>query len=301
MDQPKIERVLRLMTLLTGNAIYTVQVLASMMGTTNRSIYRYMDTLKGAGFVVERVDGTIYRCAALKRPYPDLDKMVIFSEEKAAIVANMIDRLDETNVLKQGLKRKLAAVYDSTSIADFINKKSNAVNVQALADAIKGKKQVILHDYESANSSQIRDRHVEPFSFTTNYIDIWAYDLEDGINKRFKIARIGEVEVQDAAWTAEKFHKAQPIDCFRIHGHRPTKVKLQLSQRAKNLLVEEYPLSEKYIKHTRGKWLFDGPVCGMEGVGRFVVGLRKEVEVLESDELKQHVAEYISSNSVKAK
>ena len=203
-----------------------------------------------------------------------------------------IDRLDETNVLKQGLKRKLAAVYDSTSIADFIDKKSNAVNVQALVDAIKGKKQVILHAYESANSGQIRDRHVEPFSFTTNYIDIWAYDLEDGINKSFKITRIDEVEVLHDPWTAEKSHKAQPIDCFRIHSHRPTKVKLQLSQRAKNLLLEEYPLSEKFVKKSRSKWIFDGPICGMEGVGRFVIGLRHEVEILGSDELKQYVADY---------
>ena len=292
MDQPKIERVLRLMTLLTGNATYTVQDLAQMMGTTPRSIYRYMDTLKGAGFVVERVDGTIYRCASLKRPYPDLSKMVYFSEEEAAIVANMIDRLDETNVLKQGLKRKLAAVYDSTSIADFIDKKSNAVNVQSLADAIKGKKKVILHGYESANSGETRDRHVEPFSFTTNYIDIWAYDLEDGINKRFKIARISEVEVLNESWTAEKSHKSQPIDCFRIHGHRPTKVKLQLSQRAKNLLLEEYPLSEKYIRKIHNKWVFEGPVCGMEGVGRFVIGLKNEIEIIESDELKQYAADY---------
>ena len=89
MDQPKIERVLRLMTLLTGNATYTVQDLARMMGTTSRSIYRYMDNLKGAGFVVKCVEGTIYHCAALKRPYPDLSKMVYFSEEEAAIVANM--------------------------------------------------------------------------------------------------------------------------------------------------------------------------------------------------------------------
>ena len=48
MDQPKIERVLRLMTLLTGNATYMVQDFARMMGTTSRSIYRYMDTLKGS-------------------------------------------------------------------------------------------------------------------------------------------------------------------------------------------------------------------------------------------------------------
>ena len=263
-----------------------------MMGTSVRSIYRYMDTLKGAGFVVERVDGTIYRCAALKRPYPDLSKMVYFSEEEAAIVANMIDRLDETNVLKQGLKRKLAAVYDSTSIANFIDKKSNAANVQSLSEAIKEKRQVILHGYESANSGEIRDRLVEPFSFSTNYIDIWAYDLEDGINKSFKVARITEVEKLNDVWTAEKLHHRQLIDCFRIHGHRPTKIKLILSQRAKSLLVEEYPLSEKDIRKVRGKWIFEGSVCGMEGVARFILGLAAEIQILEGDALLEYIRDY---------
>ncbi len=298
MDQPKIERVLRLMTILTGNVSYTVQDIAQMMGTSSRSIYRYMDTLKGAGFVVERVDGTIYRCAALKRPYPDLNKMVYFSEEEAAIVANMIDRLDETNVLKQGLKRKLAAVYDSTSIANYIDKKSNAVNVQALVDAIKGKKKVVLKAYESANSGETRDRLVEPFSFTTNYIDIWAYDLGDGINKSFKVARITEVEILDEAWTAEKLHRSQPIDCFRIHGHSPTKVKLLLSQRAKSLLLEEYPLSEKDIRKVRGKWVFEGSVSGMEGVARFVLGLAAEIQILEGDALLEYIRSYARDHIV---
>lgn len=292
MDQPKIERVLRLMTILTGNASFTVQDIAQMMGTSIRSIYRYMDTLKGAGFVIERVDGTIYRCASLKRPYPDLSKMVYFSEEEAAIVGNMIDRLDETNVLKQGLKRKLAAIYDSTSVANYIDKKSNAINVQALVDAIKGKKKVILKAYESANSAEIRDRIVEPFSFTTNYIDIWAYDLEDGVNKSFKVARISDVEILNDSWTAEKLHRSQPIDCFRIHGHRPTKIKLLLSQRAKSLLIEEYPLSEKDIKKVRGKWVFDGYVSGMEGVARFVLGLAAEIKILEGESLREYIHEY---------
>lgn len=294
MDQPKIERLLRLVQLMSGEKQYSLPELQETLGMSERTIYRYIDTFKAAGFVVTKTEDNVFRLTltSIREPYPDLSKMVYFSEEEAAIVANMIDRLDETNVLKQGLKRKLAAVYDSTSIADFIDKKSNAVNVQALVDAIKGKKQVILHAYESANSGQIRDRHVEPFSFTTNYIDIWAYDLEDGINKSFKITRIDEVEVLHDPWTAEKSHKAQPIDCFRIHSHRPTKVKLQLSQRAKNLLLEEYPLSEKFVKKSRSKWIFDGPICGMEGVGRFVIGLRHEVEILGSDELKQYVADY---------
>ena len=30
------------------------------------------------------------------------------------------------------------------------------------------------------------------FAFTGDYADVWAFDLEDGRNKTFKISRIGE-------------------------------------------------------------------------------------------------------------
>ncbi len=36
---------------------------------------------------------------------------------------------------------------------------------------------------------------------------------------------------------------------------------------------------------SRNRWIFDGPVCGMERGGRFVIGLYNETEILESDEL----------------
>ena len=39
MDQPKIERVLRLMTLMSGSVEYTVDELADKVETSNRSIY----------------------------------------------------------------------------------------------------------------------------------------------------------------------------------------------------------------------------------------------------------------------
>ena len=40
MDQPKIERVLRLMWLLTANDTYTIEELADMLDTSPRTIYR---------------------------------------------------------------------------------------------------------------------------------------------------------------------------------------------------------------------------------------------------------------------
>lgn len=37
---------------------------------------------------------------------------------------------------------------------------------------------VILHNYESANSNVVRDRFVEPFGFTNDFIEVWSYDTE---------------------------------------------------------------------------------------------------------------------------
>ena len=41
----------------------------------------------------------------------------------------------------------------------------------------------------------MKDYQLEPFNFTTNYLDVWAFDVKDLQNKTFKVARIGEVEV----------------------------------------------------------------------------------------------------------
>lgn len=294
MDQPKIERLLRLLRLLSGNVTYTVDELADRLDTSWRSIYRYIDTLKSAGFAVEKVYGNVYRLVSMKDARFDLSKVVMFSDEEAAIVNGMIDGLDNTNALKIGLKRKLAAVYDSTSIANYIGSKSNAANTQAIAEAIRERRKVVLKDYESSHSGQVRNRLVEPFQFTTNYVDAWCFDLEDGANKRFKIARIGEVEVLPDEWTAETSHRAQPMDAFRMNGEKPIRIRLILSLRAKNLLVEEYPLAEKGISFKDGRWIYEGDIYALQGAGRFVVSLFHEIEIAEGDALKDYVEAYIN-------
>ena len=298
MDQPKIERLLRLLRLLSGNVTYTVDELADRLDTSWRSIYRYIDTLKSAGFAVEKVYGNVYRLVSMKDARFDLSKVVMFSDEEAAIVNGMIDGLDNTNALKIGLKRKLAAVYDSTSIANYIGSKSNAANTQAIADAIRERRKVVLKDYESSHSGQVRDRLVEPFQFTTNYVDAWCFDLEDGANKRFKIARIGEVEVLPEEWTAEASHKAQPMDAFRMNGEKPIHIKLILSLRAKNLLVEEYPLAEQSTREENGRWFYEGDIYALQGAGRFVVSLFHEIEIAEGEPLKRYVQDYLDGKEV---
>lgn len=51
MDQTMITKLLRLMKLLTGNVSRTIDQLAREMGITPRTVYRYIDTIREAGFV----------------------------------------------------------------------------------------------------------------------------------------------------------------------------------------------------------------------------------------------------------
>ena len=64
---------------------------------------------------------------------------------------------------------------------------------------------------------------------------------------------------------------------------------------AKNLLVEEYPLSERDLRYKDDKWILETMVSGMEGVGRFVLGLLHEIRVVDSPSLENYINNYIKN------
>ena len=285
------------MRLMTGNAYLSVEELAEKLDTSYRSIYRYIDTFKELGFAVEKIHGNVYRLVKMPAPFKDLTKLVYFSDEEAKVLCNLIENLDSTHALKSALYKKLAAIYDLTSINEFRGSKSNAACIQALGNAMEERKQVVLKNYSSSHSGEVRDRLVEPFGFTNNHIDVWAYDVEKRENRIFKIPRIDWVDVLTSDWAFEQEHHRQKIDDFRMcYDGDGCKVRLELSLRAKNLLVEEFPLAESGLKEENGKWYYEGTVGQMEGVGRFCIGLAGDVKVIEGTELKGYIKEFIRQN-----
>ena len=292
MDQTKIVKMLRLMKRLTGNVSRTIDQLAKEMGITSRTVYRYIDDIREAGFVVNKLYGNVYAMGKVARGLSDFNRLIYFTEEEAYITAKLIEGIDNNNVLKRDLQRKLASVYDSTSIANYIDNTANAANVEALADAIKRKKQVVLKQYESAHSNEAKDRLVEPIEFTANMIDIWAYDVDNGDNRVFKVARIHEVEVLDSDWAFKSKHKAIKPDVFRMTGTLKESIVLQLNTRAKSLLLEEFPLAEKDLKREDGKWFLKTTIHSLEGAGRFVIGLAADVKIIEGDKLRKYILDY---------
>lgn len=284
------------MKLLTANVEYSVDEIAERLDMSRRTIYRYVDTFREAGFVVKK-SGKHIRLDKASPHFKDISQLVHFTEEEAVILRRAIESIDDTNLLKQNLKRKLYSVYDSRTLADTIVKGRNASNVHALIDAIENHQCVILHGYQSSHGTT--DRHVEPYALTTNYIGVWCYDCDKNDNRLFKTARIGSVEATGEPWSHETAHKQQFMDIFRMIGDEQKKrrVTLRLGPLAHNLLLEEYPLAERDLTTAAdGSIILSTEVADMQGVGRFVVGLLDDIEIIDSPELQTYIRDYINKN-----
>ncbi len=295
MDQPKLERLLRLMKLLTANNSLTVDEIAAKLSISQRSVYRYIDTFREAGFVIKKADNFI-KLDKSSPYFKDISDLIHFTEEEAFILKSAIENIDENNLLKQNLKKKLYTVYNYNILAETIVSGKNGRNVQQLVEAIENKRTVILHNYASAHGNDIRDRHVEAYAFTTNYVQVWCYCPEENTNKLFKVSRIGSVEVLPENWKHEENHKSGYIDIFRMNSDELLPIKLKLGLRSANLIIEEFPLATKYLlKLPNNEWLLDIEVCSFDGVGRFVMGLLDDIEIIDSHELEKHIAEILNT------
>jgi len=267
------------------------------LDVSKRTAYRYIKTLRNAGFVVDKKESLgkyYYLINQEDSDHRDISELLHFSKEEAYILSKAIHSIDQENELKINLIKKLYSLYDFDRVAVPIIKKEKSEAIHALSEAINEKKQVVLSGYQSSHSGQVYDRGVEPFEFTTNFVSVWCYDLKDKENKIFKTSRIGKVKIRKEQWQYENQHVSAFMDVFRISSYNKIPVKLTLSLLAKNLLTEEYPLAEQYIKQqNQNSYLFETEVASLTGVGRFVLGLIGEVKIHKPESLKEYIREKI--------
>lgn len=292
MDHGRIVRLLKLMELLSSNVDYTIQELMDRLETSRRSVFRYIDSLKLAGFTMKKKGTSVHKLLTNSCHKIELSQLIHLSDEEAYLLHNLLGALTSDCQVAINLEKKLTALFDATSVTEIIGNKVAGENIMRLRQAIDEKKQVTLVGYESGNTMSINDRLVEPIKFSTNYTDVYAYEVATGITKVFKISRISQVEVSLTDWQHEDKHVKIETDCFRMAGKENIPVTLKMTLKAKNLLIEEYPLSLKYISYDGHTWWFKGNVKDLHGVGRFVIGLADQIKIIDSNELYEYVRQF---------
>ena len=267
--------------------------LEERMNMSARNIRRDLNLIESSGFLLDRENG--YRLQSDRSANRDLKNLLHFSEEEVSILYETLSLIEGDSPVKERLVRKLNTFYDLKAL-EQLKQKDDLTKVRTIRKSMEQKKQAMLKAYRSSNSNSIEDRKVEVFDFLADYRAIWCYDTKSNSCKQFKIARMQSVELLPSQWRYEEKHQKPFTDIFRVSASKPfTTVELHLSLKSYNLLIEEYPLAVEYLKKDNKNYRLKAPVANYNGIGRFVLGLMDEIEIIKPAGFKKYLSAQIKN------
>lgn len=288
-DATRLLTLLKLIRLLNSPTSYPITRLARRFNVHSRTIYRYIELLEEVGFQFEKEQNR-YRIKTHSTNSSDL--FPLLDVDEINLLKEAIFSIHEQHPKKAELLKKLQSLNDVDYISEIIIDEHKAHIYKLLVDAIKDKNQVILLNYYSQNSQTTKDRLIEPIGFTSNLSFLVAYDCELQSTRLFKPNRMDEVQILDKEFSLQAHHEWEKPDCFGMKGLPKCCVSLKMSPFALHLLEEEYPEMLSILPQIKNEWKeIQLNVQGFDGIGRFILGLPGEIEVLNPTELKMYLNE----------
>lgn len=295
MRHDHLKRELELLLLLTQNRMYAPDDICQRVGISRRSFYYYIEFFEQAGFRIEKHAGR-YSIDRSSPFFSRLYDIVQFTEDEAVLMRQLITDAGNASPRLRDLQAKLDRFYDFRILADEQLRRKTSRMRTTLYDAIKMRRMVEIKDYSSPSSHTLSDRRVEPFLFLNNNNNVRCYEPSTGRNKTFRLSRMGDVIRLDEPWSHEDKHRQAYIDLFAFSGEKTMKVSMHMGQLSHNVMLEEYPASAAgFVKQDGDKWYFETDVCSYLGIGRFVLGMYDDIEVLGDREFLLYLEEKIKT------
>lgn len=299
MKSPKIEQFFRLMTLLSRGKGVSVGHLAEMSQMHPRAVYRALENFRESGLIVIK-EGSRYRLDPGSPFFADISGEIHFSRDEALTMAQVLGSVSDNSPQLRHLREKLSRLYGDEVLARHAVDDQFARNFRTLFRAVSEERLCVLRGYNSHNSGQTRDRIVEPYVFLAENNEVRCFEPESGTNKTFKVSRAESVELLDLRWSYKEKHETFFTDLFHFSGHERTRVRLRMGSLAASLLCEEFPFAANQVKKLPdGRFLLDTQVCSFKGIGRFVIGLLDDIEIVGSPKFAEYLKARISNLQVR--
>lgn len=299
MEFETFSKQMKVLECLIGNQHATLMNICDEVGISRRTFFRYIENYRYAGFEINSLNNVF--TVSIDSPFINkVCESVFFSEEEIQFISSCILNGEKDNEAAHTLRNKLRRVYGVD-----IETEGNAAKVvenkmQKLLTAIEFKKKAVLIGYSSPHSQTESDRLVEPFRVIPARGEVRCYEISSGICKTFKIARIHRVKVLDESWENRDKHTSYFTDMFGFSGEEEFRVKLRVGFLARRILMEEYGVPKKlFIEDGEKSWIYYCRVCSFLGIGRFVLGLASDIEVLENEDFLSYLDEKVKEISIK--
>src|SRR5512133_2019846 len=98
----KLTLQLELVVYLSGGIFRTIDEIKSRFEFSERTVYRYLETLREVGFILEHEHGG-YKLDMNEGTGKSIGDLLHFSKEEAYILSRAIQSIDDNNILKSNL------------------------------------------------------------------------------------------------------------------------------------------------------------------------------------------------------
>lgn len=280
----RISRVLQLITLLRARPAKAIRHLAKALSTSERTIYRYLDTLRSLGFDIIQDDFMRFSIAQTQDTIPSP-----FTDSELKLIRSAIFSIPDSHPLKERILAKLGDPIGLSVNSELLLRTHLGHVYDALYNAMDNQFCVVLKNYQSVHSGEVRDRHVEPIDFTPDFKCLVAYEASVDRTNYYNLERIDSVITLMEPFKHSSKHQFATPDIFGFNGADDVSysIHLELTTKGKLLLINDFPSAEAAINTTseKNKLFLKAEVKSLIPVVRFVRGLPDEVKALGDQEL----------------
>lgn len=251
-----------------------------------RTFDRHIAMLREAGFSIQSHQGK-YKVHSAQHFH--IEDYLHFTLEETEVIREAMEHMDSDHPLGKSIWDKLYLMADLFGPSEQFHYLSFPGKVRCIREAMETQRRVILKKYWGAEHDKPEDREIEPVALLQYHQYVEAFDVDRQEMRMFRLSRAESVQISRKKQTHQVRHKARKTDPFLLTG-QAFEVVLELSPRARNLLLDEVEISPDQLRPLpNGWWSFTGEMRGVEGIGRFILGLSNEVVVQSPEALKTYV------------
>lgn len=285
------ERIVKIILLILSNPYkLTKKQILSRLEITSRNFDDDIRILRDLSLTIN-IETPGYTYGILPdKDFKELDYLSPLSKEDLFHINQELRRC--TDKKRIYLTKKLESLYDFQKLGLRALRKPALEKIDRLEEAKNKKLAVVLKNYLS-NSSDSRDRRVEPFFVDADLDTLQAYDVEGLKIRHFRLSRIERVVIlEDQPWQFKDKHHKRESDVFRIANDDRVVVHLELDTQGRNVLLDTFPKAKGEIEagSEKNTFNFQSEVNGgFLGITNFILGNADNVKVIGPDSLKDHL------------
>ena len=287
----------------------TAQELANILGTSRRTIYRYVESLRESGFAIEACPGST---GGLRVSGPDKSRGLALTEEESMAILLAGSAVSQNGFLpyNDSLDSALEKVRHSLSKSAWAEVQETMPNVSVMVDRLSDSHEVdaLLEDvteaiahkygikitYYSLHRDSSDERQIDPYHLFYQggaWYVIGHCHVRNDV-RTFRVDRIRQLNTEDRLFERPK--------TFSLYGYLGSAwgmmrgqrhaVKIRFLPPLSRLIAEsQWHPTQQVETNQDGSVIFTAEVDGLVEVRRWVLGFGECAEVMEPLELRESI------------